>query len=294
MGSALESALRSSGHGQHEAALSASSRVLEIAPQCAAAQEMRVRGRERKRDNQRERERKYRRQRGRQINGELEGVDQGGGIACSSRYERTLSQLQAVTEGRLEGHQGEMSDSLMQLIAHTFPRAPQNSSPYGTAAVLGSNQTIIIHLSPRTALLPLVGDRCISTLVLRGSVSGTGMGWGGVGWGGWDKQASALLGLLRPAECVLFCQAACLRPRADPEDDSDWPAADSAAAAAASSICPVQVSVVPGVVVVAVQVSVVPGVVVVAVQLSAVPGVIVVAVQGPISEEGSLVLSGAV
>lgn len=43
VGSALESALRASGHMQHEAVLAASSRVLEIAPQCAAAQEMRVR-----------------------------------------------------------------------------------------------------------------------------------------------------------------------------------------------------------------------------------------------------------
>lgn len=47
VGSALESAARSSGHRQHEAVLEASSRVLEIAPQCAAAQEMRVRERQR-------------------------------------------------------------------------------------------------------------------------------------------------------------------------------------------------------------------------------------------------------
>eukprot|EP00903_Cladosiphon_okamuranus_P018795 g17290.t1 len=55
-----------------------------------------------------------------------------------------------------------------------------------------------------------------------------------------EMRAAALLGLLRPAECVLFCQAACTRPRADPEDDSDWPVADSAASASTSSLGPVQ------------------------------------------------------
>lgn len=40
-------------------------------------------------------------------------------------------------------------------------------------------------------------------------------------------QAAALLGALRPVECVCLCEAACLRPRADPEDDSDWPPARS-------------------------------------------------------------------
>lgn len=43
VGSALESGARSSCHGQYEAVLAASSRALEIAPQCTAAQEMRVR-----------------------------------------------------------------------------------------------------------------------------------------------------------------------------------------------------------------------------------------------------------
>lgn len=43
VGSALESGVRSCCHGQHEAALAAASRALEIAPQCAEAQEMRVR-----------------------------------------------------------------------------------------------------------------------------------------------------------------------------------------------------------------------------------------------------------
>lgn len=42
MGSALESGARAAGHGQHEAALAAAGRVLDIAPQCAAGQEMRV------------------------------------------------------------------------------------------------------------------------------------------------------------------------------------------------------------------------------------------------------------
>ncbi|CAM9180703.1 unnamed protein product, partial [Ectocarpus fasciculatus] len=41
VGSALESGARSSRHGQHEAVLAAATRALEIAPQCAAAQEMR-------------------------------------------------------------------------------------------------------------------------------------------------------------------------------------------------------------------------------------------------------------
>ncbi|CAN0066127.1 unnamed protein product, partial [Ectocarpus fasciculatus] len=49
--------------------------------------------------------------------------------------------------------------------------------------------------------------------------------------------ASALLQLLRPTECVLFCEAACIRPRADPEDDSDWPATGGRAA---EPMCPVQ------------------------------------------------------
>lgn len=42
VGSALESGTRAAGHGQHEAVLAAAGRVLEIAPQCVAAQDMRV------------------------------------------------------------------------------------------------------------------------------------------------------------------------------------------------------------------------------------------------------------
>ncbi|CAM9305096.1 unnamed protein product, partial [Scytosiphon promiscuus] len=53
-----------------------------------------------------------------------------------------------------------------------------------------------------------------------------------------EMRASALLGLLRPTECVLFCQAGCIRPRADPEDDSDLPAQGHPALQ--TSVCPVQ------------------------------------------------------
>lgn len=42
VGSALESGARAAGHGQHDAALAAAGRALVIAPQCVAAQEMRV------------------------------------------------------------------------------------------------------------------------------------------------------------------------------------------------------------------------------------------------------------
>ncbi|CAM9475704.1 unnamed protein product, partial [Hapterophycus canaliculatus] len=53
-----------------------------------------------------------------------------------------------------------------------------------------------------------------------------------------EMRAAALLGLLRPTECALFCQAGCVRPRGDPEDDSDWPIAGHAALQ--TSVCPVQ------------------------------------------------------
>ncbi|CAM9776830.1 unnamed protein product [Ectocarpus sp. 12 AP-2014] len=52
-----------------------------------------------------------------------------------------------------------------------------------------------------------------------------------------EMRASALLRLLRPTECVLFCEAACIRPRADPEDDFDWAAA---CGQTAGPMCPVQ------------------------------------------------------
>ncbi|CAN0245412.1 unnamed protein product, partial [Laminaria digitata] len=44
VGSALESGGRAASHGLHEVALLSAARVLEISPQCTAAQEMRVRG----------------------------------------------------------------------------------------------------------------------------------------------------------------------------------------------------------------------------------------------------------
>lgn len=44
------------------------------------------------------------------------------------------------------------------------------------------------------------------------------------------EQAVSLLDMLRPAECVSFCETACIRPRADPEDDSPWPPAPGGAA----------------------------------------------------------------
>ncbi|CBJ26846.1 Heat shock protein 40 like protein [Ectocarpus siliculosus] len=52
-----------------------------------------------------------------------------------------------------------------------------------------------------------------------------------------EMRASALLRLLRPTECVLFCEAACIRLRADPEDNFDWAAAGGRTA---GTICPVQ------------------------------------------------------
>lgn len=70
VGSALESAARSSGYGQQEAVLAASSRVLEIAPQCTAAQEMRVRESvQQERDPERKREAKIWTEREREFEG---------------------------------------------------------------------------------------------------------------------------------------------------------------------------------------------------------------------------------
>lgn len=44
VGSALESGGRAASHGLHDVALQSAARVLEISPQCTAAQEMRVSG----------------------------------------------------------------------------------------------------------------------------------------------------------------------------------------------------------------------------------------------------------
>ena len=74
----------------------------------------------------------------------------------------------------------------MQLIAHTFPRAPQHSSPYGTAAALGrtklAQSSSTSHHAPHCSRWWAIAVYRLSFFVVRCRV----LGWDGVGWDGVD------------------------------------------------------------------------------------------------------------